>query len=337
MGAGVGEQDAGLALKLLDGVVEEEVLAAYLKLLKASGCPGEEAETFLGSSALIRTLVAWGMAHLNPADTANPPRLMPAPPHLALEAALGELYGGWRDHHHRLMNGHQRLRDLHHDHPRPSGGEHPAVRVITDRDEITQLSGSLIGSVRRDMMTLDNCLQETPLQETSVIPPLPRFKGTVRYRSIYQASCLDNPVVARSVERSVQAGEEARVLPELGMKMKLVDDTTVMLPLTPTGMGGALILRAPPIVGELRKHFEMLWEQAIPLGSDEAPSGSPLTDIQHQVLRLLCQGLDDEAVASRTHISATTVRRHYSTIKDLLGTDSRLATGAAAVRRGWVQ
>ncbi|MGI8333624.1 LuxR C-terminal-related transcriptional regulator [Actinomadura scrupuli] len=333
----MGEQDTGLAVKLLDGVVEGEVLAAYLKLVEAGGCPGEEAEDFLGGTALVRTLIGWGMAHLNPADTTNPPRLMPAPPHLALQAAMGELYGGWRDHHQRMMNGHQRLRDLHHDLPRPGGGEHPAVRVITDRGEISQLSASLIGSVRRDMMTLDNCLQETPIQDTSVIPPLPRFKGTVRYRSIYQANCLDNPVVARAVERSVQAGEEARVLPEVGMKMKLVDDTTVMLPLTPTGMGGALILHAPPIVGELRKHFEMLWKDAIPLGSDQAPNRSPLTDIQHQVLRLLCQGLDDEAVAGRTRISATTVRRHYTAIKDLLGTESRMATGAAAVRRGWVQ
>jgi hypothetical protein len=42
----------------------------------------------------------------------------------------------------------------------------------------------------RDLMTLDNCLQETPIDETTATPPLPRFKGSVRCRSIYETTCV---------------------------------------------------------------------------------------------------------------------------------------------------
>jgi DNA-binding CsgD family transcriptional regulator len=277
------------------------------------------------------------MAHLSPSDPTNPPRLIPAPADLALEAATAELYGGLREHHNRLLNAHQRLRDLRPDRPLASGGEHPGAQIITDRDEITQLSHSLINLARSDMMTMDNCLQETPIQQISVIPPLPRFQGAVRYRSIYQTTCLEHPIIAKAIEASVQAGEEARVLPEVGMKMKLVDDTLAMLPLTRTGMGGALILRAAVVIGDLRKYFEMLWERATPLGAEEAPSNrSPLNDIQQQVLLLLSQGLQDEAIARRTGQSVQTVRRHASAIKTLLDVETRFAAGVAAIRRGWL-
>ncbi|MDB4872669.1 MAG: hypothetical protein JWL97_3673 [Gemmatimonadales bacterium] len=332
------EQEAVVAAKLLDGLVEEEVLAGYLKLLEHDGCPGQDVESFLGTPALVAALTARGLAYLSPADPTNPPRLIPAPPDLALEAALAELHGGLNEPHNRLLEGYQRLRELRHEYPHPDGDSHPAVQVVTDRDKITQLSFSLTNTARREVMTLDNCLQETPIDETSAVPPLPRFQGTVRCRSIYQTNCLEHPITAKVIEMSVEAGEEARVMPEVPMKMKLIDDSAVMLPLTTTGMGGALILRASLIIGEYRRHFEMLWERATPLGAAEAPSGRPaLTDIHEQVLRLLGQGLSDEAIARRVNTSPQTVRRHASTLKDLLDAETRFAAGAAAVRRGWIK
>jgi hypothetical protein len=75
----VGEQDSDVELKLLDGVVEEEFLAAYPILLAADGCAGEDAEAFFGTSGLARALTVRGMAYLSPADPANPPRLIPSP------------------------------------------------------------------------------------------------------------------------------------------------------------------------------------------------------------------------------------------------------------------
>jgi hypothetical protein len=44
------------------------------------------------------------------------------------------------------------------------------------------------------------------------------------------------------------------------MKMKLADQTAAMLPLTPSGTAGALVIRALVILAALREYFEMLWD-----------------------------------------------------------------------------
>jgi hypothetical protein len=47
--------------------------------------------------------------------------------------------------------------------------------------------------------------------------------------------------------------------------MKLADHTTALLPLTPAGTAGALVVRAPVIIDALREYFELLWQRATPL------------------------------------------------------------------------
>jgi DNA-binding NarL/FixJ family response regulator len=121
------------------------------------------------------------------------------------------------------------------------------------------------------------------------------------------------------------------------MKMKLADHATAMLPLTPSGMAGALVVRAPVIIAALREYFEMLWERATPLKAERpTPPAGRLTAAQHAVLELMAEGLHDDAIARRAGIGTTTVRRHITAIMTRLNVTSRFAAGAAAQRRGWV-
>lgn len=48
------------------------------------------------------------------------------------------------------------------------------------------------------------------------------------------------------------------------MKMKLADQKTALVPLTPSGTAGVLVIRAPVILATLRDYFEMLWDRAAP-------------------------------------------------------------------------
>jgi len=110
-----------------------------------------------------------------------------------------------------------------------------------------------------------------------------------------------------------------------------------MLPLTPTGTAGALVIRAPVIIAALREYFEMLWERATPLTPQRPalPAGR-LTAAQQTVLELMAEGLHDDAIARRAGVSTTTVRRHITAIMARLNVTSRFAAGAAAQRRGWI-
>jgi DNA-binding NarL/FixJ family response regulator len=121
------------------------------------------------------------------------------------------------------------------------------------------------------------------------------------------------------------------------MKMKLADHTTAMLPLTPAGTSGALVIRAPVIISALREYFELLWERATPLKPQHpAAPGDRLTPAQQAVLELMAKGLQDDKIAQLTGTSTTTVRRHITAIIRRLGVSGRFAAGAAAQRRGWI-
>src|SRR5207249_2175026 len=107
-----------------------------------------------------------------------------------------------------------------------------------------------------------------------------------------------------------------------------------LLPLDPTGVDGAVLVRAPVIVAALRTFFEMLWSRAVPLrpGSDDGK----LTGVQGSVLRLMVAGLTDTAIGRQLGISERTVRRHISTVLELLNVDNRITAAAVAVREGWI-
>lgn len=335
--SGWDEQDAR---RLLDGVVAQELLAVYTKLLAADGCPLDEAASLLGGSDPVEALTSRGMAHVRPDGPVSQPRLVPAPPDLALQGVLTELGRRLMVEQEQLLTGHRRLSEATHRTSAGGGGgaADQLVQVVTDRAEISRLSYALINAARYDWLTLDNYVVETPVTEETGFAPLPVFDGQVRCRAIYETTCAEHPVGVKTIEAAVRAGEQARLLPRVGMKMKLADEAVALLPLTPTGMSGALLVRSPVIVGALREYFELLWERAVPFGAAAAaPSPTPLTTTQQSVLRLLAQGLSDEAIGRRVELSVNTVRRHITAIREALGVETRFAAGAAAVRRGWIE
>jgi DNA-binding NarL/FixJ family response regulator len=186
-------------------------------------------------------------------------------------------------------------------------------------------------------MTLDDLITEMPLTDDFAAPPLPAAAGMVRCRSIYAATAMDNPVARGIIHTCIQAGEQARLLPEVSMKMKLADRATALLPLTRTGTA-ALVIRAPVIVDALREYFELLWDRATPITAAGRPTSGQdqLPPAQRRVLELMAEGLPDAAIARRAGISVTTVRRHITTIMKRLGASSRFAAGAAAQRKRWI-
>jgi DNA-binding CsgD family transcriptional regulator len=213
------------------------------------------------------------------------------------------------------------------------------VRVLTDPAEIGALSVELCLSSERDVANLETPHFRRPPDPRSVkLPPAEVIERGVRFRNIYARAVLELPGADEMVRRCREGGWEQRVAPDLPMKMVLVDERAALLPLDPTGMEGALLVRAPVIVATLRSYFELLWARAVPLGD---PVGTPgpgrgLTDAQDRVLRLMLSGMTDTAIARHLRTSERTVRRHVATLLDMLGVDNRIAAAVIAVREGWL-
>lgn len=67
------------------------------------------------------------------------------------------------------------------------------------------------------------------------------------------------------------------------------------------------------------------------------PPPSPLTPRELDVLRLLAQGLDNDAIAQQLVLTKRTVQNHITIIYDKLGVASRTEALLAAVQNGWAQ
>jgi DNA-binding CsgD family transcriptional regulator len=310
-----------------------DVALAYERLLHVGGVPKDQATAFTGGEHIVRTLTELGMAHVSPHTPDGPATFQPARPDLALQGVLGGILARLVADSDRLGEGYRELTALQ-ARPECDAGPSPLVEVTTSRREVLSWSKQLINSAHRDWMTLETFATDMPVTDDYIVAPAPAMKRSVRVRSIYDRAFTQSPVGARIIRSLLADGQEARVLTELPMKMQLADEYCVLLPLTPTGTGGAMLVHAHPVLCALRQYFELLWERAVPYGCVSAAPG--LTGRQREILSLLARGLTDDAIANQLGCSAKTVGREASLIAARLGAASRFAAGAAAQRRGWL-
>jgi len=59
--------------------------------------------------------------------------------------------------------------------------------------------------------------------------------------SVTAAAVMDRPAARLLIRACADAGKQARLLPEVPIKMKLADKHAALLPLTPTGTAGVLV------------------------------------------------------------------------------------------------
>ncbi len=211
---------AGTAVRdipeLFDGLLDPEVVDAYVRLRARDGCPKDQADDLVGA-ALVDVLIGWGMAHVRPHTPADPAWLEPASPDLALAGVLA-------GHQHRLACDQERLLDGQRRLPAAQArfgfgmtgnGRLPEhlVTVVTDRAEISSLSASLVNTAHKDWMTLENLATDMPLTDDFAQPPLPSAGGQVRCRSIYAAEAMQDPAARQIILACAEAGEQARLLP----------------------------------------------------------------------------------------------------------------------------
>lgn len=313
----------------------EKVALAYEQLLDAGGVPKDDAVAFVGGEDIMRALAELGMAHVTPHTPDGPATFQPTRPDRALQGVLAGMLARIVGDSARLGDGYRALAMLQarQDYNNRSS---PLVEMTTSRHEVLSWSQELINSAHRDWMTLETFTTDMPVTDDYIVAPAPAMKESVRVRSIYDRAFTQSQVGSGIIRSLLADGQQARVLTELPMKMQLADETCVLLPLTPTGTGGAMLVHAQPVVSALRQYFELLWERAVPYGHAAAAPDSSLTARQREILDLLAQGLTDDAIATRLGCSTKTVGREAAIIATRLGATSRFAAGAAAHRRGWL-
>lgn len=152
----------------------------------------------------------------------------------------------------------------------------------------------------------------------------------VRVRLLLQHS-LRTDLRARGRMKEVLAGGgDVRTSGRLPQRLLIFDDEAAFLLHDEVGRADGpvgVVIRHREAVHLLRGLAETTWEAARPYAVAEIGYHEVADDFQQTVVRLLAEGLTDEAIARRLGVSVRTCRRHIATVLTTLGSVSRFQAG----------
>lgn len=223
---------------------------------------------------------------------------------------------------------------------------HPAelVEVVMGRDQVGQRWAQVQRATRAQMRGFDKppyAAREG--HEVSNPVELDMLARGVKYRVVYDTETLVLPGWIDDVMNGVRQGEQARVGPDLPMKLAISDDRVAIIPLLRSGdesVTASYLVHPSPLLDALIALFEITWERSVPLRTamhgEMTADGATLSDEEEHLLTLLASGLTDAAASRTLGWSERTVQRHVRRLMLRLGVQTRFQIGMEATRRGWI-
>jgi sugar-specific transcriptional regulator TrmB len=145
------------------------------------------------------------------------------------------------------------------------------VEVLRDSAAINERFGELQAGIEREILVFTKPPYAKPAQENVEGLEVTR-KHTAR--SVYEFSALDDPDFAAGVRSFVQAGEQARFVEELPLKLVIIDETIVMFGMEDPVAGSAeltiVLVEHPALATVLKLAFDTVWDGGLTLDELEA-------------------------------------------------------------------
>jgi DNA-binding CsgD family transcriptional regulator/sugar-specific transcriptional regulator TrmB len=207
------------------------------------------------------------------------------------------------------------------------------VKGVDIRDRIRQIEATATTEILRfDSPPYHNTAHPNPAEFDNLA------RG-VKYRVVYARAAIEVPgYYDENVQPCIAAGEEARVLPSVPVKLTIVDQrmALVSLSIVQAEVNRSLVIVYPSaLLSALIGLFEIAWRAALPMHVGERRPSS-LRPVERQVLELLAMGLTDEVIADRLGVSRRTLTRHVERLMSRAGVDGRFQLGLYAARNGWL-
>ncbi|MFI7274676.1 helix-turn-helix domain-containing protein [Streptomyces sp. NPDC049879] len=220
------------------------------------------------------------------------------------------------------------------------------IEVITGTEALRHHLHQLQAGARREMLWFCKAQYVAMSSEDNTAEFEALARG-VRYQVLYERAWLEGPGAVDSLVAGVRAGEVARSVPELPLRLVVADRALAICPLVPGGPQGspgqptAALVRDSSLLDALIALFERYWEHGVPLRADgtEAPGGAVgadaagLTDGDRHLLSLLVSGVTDKAIASQLRLSQRTVQRRVQQMMQVTGAATRTQLAWLAARK----
>ncbi|MER5682448.1 helix-turn-helix domain-containing protein [Streptomyces sp. NPDC002205] len=323
----------------------EETEHVYVALVRQPRCTSSELADACGMCAstvgrLLSKLVKLGLAVQ---DARRPPRFTATPPDVAVTPLIDQ-------REHRLKEARALVLRLTETHREAARISHPdmAVELLTSREHISAAVHRLTVDASHQVRAFDR----PPYVDgpgSNLDRQLQQQRRGVIHRVIYDREAVAWPGrLNNDIVPSMKAGEQARVHPELPLKLFISDDRAAILPfsLGPGGQSVAYLVHRSPVLVALESLFEAQWERAVPLSDAPLPPGDATTAAESEdaepdeetrsLLTLLASGLTDTAIARAQGWSERTTQRRVHQLMCQLGASTRFQAGLTAIRRGWL-
>ncbi len=224
------------------------------QVARQSGLPRQRIYDVLGS------LVQKGLAAARPGNVV---KYAATPPELAIELLLAS--------HREQLARMERDAQLMVTDLKPAfaaGQEHTDpleyIEVLRDKRAINERFAELQAAVKREILVFTKPPYATPPQEN--VEGLAVIQ-THDARSLYEFSVFDDAAVARGVQRFVEAGEQARFVPSLPLKLVIIDETIVMFGMEDPVAGSAeltiVVVEHQSLAKVLKTAFNAIWDSGL--------------------------------------------------------------------------
>ena len=148
------------------------------------------------------------------------------------------------------------------------------IEVLRDPGSINARFGELQASVKKEILVFTKPPYAKPPQENVEGLDVVR---THEARSVYEFSVFDDPEAVAGVRRFIESGEAARFVPELPLKLVIIDESIVMFGMEdPVGDRSELtimVVEHPSLATVLKTAFDAYW--AAGLTFEQAARMSP--------------------------------------------------------------
>lgn len=280
---------------------------------------------------VLAQLAARGMVSRLPG---RPTRYLAVPP----DAAVGELIGTVESRLRQARDAAQQLMETHravarYIHPEES------LEVLVGRDNIGRRVAHIENSARVQVRGFDKPPYVSP-PGGNLENERQRLRQGIRYRVIYTRQAVAWPGrLHEDIYATLRQGEQARVRPDLPLKMLMADDRMAVIPISSSeqDVDVAYVVHPSSLLDALITLFEAEWDRGMALSVDgpvdEGPGPDPAS---RDLLTLLASGLTDEGIARSLGWSIRTTQRRIRALMDHLGAATRFQLGMSAQARGWL-
>jgi sugar-specific transcriptional regulator TrmB len=141
------------------------------------------------------------------------------------------------------------------------------IEVLRDRGAISERFTELQENVKHEILVFTKPPYATPPQENVGGIAVAR---THLARSIYELDVLDDPVHAAAIRQFIEAGEEARFVERVPLKLVIADEATVVVAMQDPMAGSAedltiMVVEHPALAQTLKLAFNRVWDEGLEL------------------------------------------------------------------------